>query len=88
VGRNTWSKLLNKNVGNVVVKNGDEISDVLFLQRLLLSYLYPITNLDSDFGPETERAVRAFQQENGLTVDGIVGPKTWNKLFSSKGRSL
>jgi len=51
-----------------------------------LSYLYPISNLDSDFGPETERAVRAFQSENGLSVDGIVGTNTWRALFNSVGR--
>ena len=88
VGRNTWSKLLNKDVGNGVIKRGSKNSDVLFLQKLLLSFLYPITNLDSNFGPETERAVRAFQQENGLVADGIVGAKTWEKLFSTTGREL
>ncbi|MCS1350289.1 peptidoglycan-binding protein [Mechercharimyces sp. CAU 1602] len=31
---------------------------------------------DGDFGPETERAVRAFQKKHGLVVDGLYGPKT------------
>jgi putative chitinase len=31
---------------------------------------------DGDFGPGTERAVKAWQAKNGLTADGIVGPKT------------
>lgn len=86
VGRNTWNKLLNINPSNEVLRRGTKSSAVLFLQRLLLSYLYPITDLDGIFGPETERAVRAFQQENGLTVDGVVGRNTWNSLFSSVGR--
>ena len=59
---------------------------MLFLQKLLLSYLYPITDLDGIFGPETERAVRAFQSENALSVDGIVGPNTWNSLLNSSVR--
>lgn len=86
VGRNTWSKLLNLNPSSEILKRGSESSAVLFLQRLLLSYLYPINLLDGDFGPETERAVRAFQSENNLTVDGIVGRNTWQALFNSQGR--
>src|SRR5690606_7229201 len=32
---------------------------------------------DGVFGKGTEKAVRAFQKKRGLTVDGIVGPRTW-----------
>lgn len=35
---------------------------------------------DNIFGPVTEEAVRAFQKENGLKVDGIVGPATLAKM--------
>lgn len=86
VGRNTWQALLNINPASQVLKRGGKSSSVLFLQRLLLSYLYPISNLDGIFGGETERAVKAFQSENGLVADGIVGANTWRKLFSSTGR--
>ena len=88
VGANTWRALLNLNPSSLVLRRGSENSAVLFLQRLLLSFLYPITNLDSDFGPETERAVRAFQTENNLAVDGVVGTNTWNALLNSRGRPL
>ncbi len=86
VGRNTWQALLNINPASQVLRRGSKSSSVLFLQRLLLSYLYPISNLDGIFGGETERAVKAFQSENGLIADGIVGANTWRKLFSSTGR--
>lgn len=32
---------------------------------------------DGDFGAETEKATKIFQQQHGLEVDGIVGAKTW-----------
>jgi hypothetical protein len=38
--------------------------------------------IDGSFGPNTNDAVRAFQTLLGLTVDGIVGPQTWNHLVN------
>jgi len=35
---------------------------------------------DGDFGKMTEDAVRAWQKKNGLKIDGIVGPKTWDMM--------
>lgn len=42
----------------------------------------PAVTVDSRFGAGLERSVRAFQQEFGLQVDGIVGQNTWNTVFS------
>lgn len=35
---------------------------------------------DGDFGPGTERAVKDFQKDNGLVVDGIAGPDTFTAM--------
>lgn len=40
----------------------------------------PLLAIDGAFGPVTENAVRQFQQQYGLPVDGIVGEDTWNKM--------
>lgn len=36
--------------------------------------------IDGVFGSQTEAAVKAFQAERGITVDGIVGPITWRNI--------
>ncbi len=87
IGANTWTALLNLNPTSQLLSYGSRNSAVLFLQRLLLSYLYPITSLDSIFGSETLAAVKSFQSENGLVVDGVVGANTWNALLNSTGRA-
>lgn len=56
------------------LKLGSRGSEVVTLQHRL--------NLAEDgiFGPITEETVRQFQSDNGLVVDGIVGPKTWEAI--------
>lgn len=54
-----------------------------------LSHLgYPVGLCDSIFGPKTERAVRAFQADEGLGIDGIVGPHTWQALCDMSSRRV
>lgn len=36
---------------------------------------------DGAYGPQSKRVCQAFQKENGLSADGIVGPKTWKLAF-------
>jgi peptidoglycan hydrolase-like protein with peptidoglycan-binding domain len=62
-----------------LVRRGDQIFPVRPLQQLLRARDHPVS-VDGIFGPNTEAAVKAFQQSKGLTSDGIVGPLTWPKL--------
>lgn len=39
--------------------------------------------IDGDYGQLTSAAVRSFQEEQGITVDNIVGPVTWSRLPQS-----
>jgi len=46
------------------------------------SEVYRVLKPDGIFGNNTKNAVINFQQNNGLTADGIVGPLTTNKIKS------
>ena len=81
VGNNTWTYLLNL-PPYPLLREGSRGSYVRLLQNLLQSKFIPTGNIDGIFGSQTLNAVRAFQQENNLTVDGIVGDNTWNALTS------
>jgi N-acetylmuramoyl-L-alanine amidase len=41
---------------------------------------------DAEFDRSVDQAVRAFQQERGVTADGIVGPLTWRLLDDARWR--
>lgn len=61
------------------LRRGAKGESVELLQELLNVKGVQV-KIDSDFGVLTEEAVRQFQRANGLTDDGIVGPKTWAEL--------
>jgi len=53
-----------------------------YLNRIRQNFpLIPlIANPNGFFGPDTEAAVRQFQRTFGITVDGVIGPATWNRI--------
>jgi peptidoglycan hydrolase-like protein with peptidoglycan-binding domain len=63
------------------IRLGDTGDDVKRLQRVFArtKALGP-DSVDGVFGPQTEQAVKDFQQSEGLVADGIVGPTTWAQL--------
>ncbi len=54
--------------------NTAEVNPVVRLQQALH------VQVDGEFGPETEAAVRRLQESKGLNSDGVVGPQTWSAL--------
>ena len=50
------------------------------IQQALKNAGYYTGNLDGKIGAATKDAVKAFQRDNGLRSDGVVGRQTWNKL--------
>ena len=61
---------------------GNEVKLIQYYLNYLSFFNNRLPSIDADgiFGPATENAVKAFQSEYGLTVDGIVGRDTWNRL--------
>ena len=66
------------------LEKGSKGDNVKALQILLIGYGFDCGNYgaDGDFGSATNEAVRKYQKAKGLTVDGIVGEKTWKKILN------
>lgn len=66
------------------LKKGDKGAQVKALQAMLIGFDYDLgrSGADGDFGAKTDEALRKFQSRNGLTVDGVAGPKTWDKMHN------
>jgi len=67
---------------NQILKIGSRGEQVFFLQQLLTKYGYNL-KIDGIFGVRTKEMVCKFQSNNGLKVDGIVGPQSWKCLLSN-----
>jgi len=67
------------------LRNGDSGEAVKKLQNELIRLGYNVGSKGADgkFGSATEEAVKQFQKDNSLTVDGIVGKTTWEALKKS-----
>ncbi len=64
----------------MTMKAGDSGGDVSALQTELKNGGYYNGEIDGDYGPDTEAAVRAYQAAHGLTVDGVAGAETWGNI--------
>ena len=67
---------------------GDDVArvqDVLKFSLITAEYMgfdgYYFGVVDGDFGAKTEAAVKAFQKDRNLVVDGVIGAKTWQALM-------
>lgn len=67
------------------LREGASGADVERLQSLLAARGFDPGGADGDFGPATERALRAFQRSQGLEADGQYGPATRARLTGHGG---
>lgn len=65
-----------------MICKGMDGPDVAALQALLTAHGYTVRTISGVFDEATEVAVKKYQTEHGLDVDGIVGPKTWASLLA------
>jgi hypothetical protein len=63
------------------LKRGDTGKPVEVIQSRLAHLDFKVGNPDGKFGFKTHRAVRNFQRVEGLWQDGVVGRRTWDKLW-------
>lgn len=77
--------LLAGNAEAASYKRGSTGSTVSQIQQKLKNWGYYSGEVDGVFGSRTEAAVRLFQQKNGLSVDGKVGPQTLSALGMPAG---
>ncbi|MBD2043231.1 peptidoglycan-binding domain-containing protein [Microcoleus sp. FACHB-672] len=64
----------------MALKLGDRSSEVEQLKRQLETLGYSIGRINAEFDARTDDIVKAFQEEAGLKIDGIVGPTTSGAL--------
>ena len=86
VGMETYTLLMSDKATKYSVSTGAQGIDVKELQIRLreLGYMKSATGF---FGPETEAAVTKFQERNNLAVDGTVGEKTREMLYSEDAKA-
>jgi hypothetical protein len=70
------------------LRRGNKGPYVKEAQELLLKLGYPLPRYgaDGDFGAETENAVKTFQKEHALSIDGVIGKRTWEALLDGSPR--
>jgi peptidoglycan hydrolase-like protein with peptidoglycan-binding domain len=85
LGPQTIELLMSSEAQANALMMGMKGSDVQNVQQRLKELNY-LKTVDGYFGSGTENAVRAFQDRNGLSVDGKVGKNTMSVLMSSKAK--
>jgi len=85
IGPATKKALMSNDAQGNALTIGSEGSDVEKIQQMLkkLGYISKVTGY---FGSTTDSAVRSFQHNNGLSVDGKVGARTLKVLTSGKAK--
>ena len=71
---------------DTTLREGSKGTEVKKLQTRLKELGYYTGSIDGVYGSGTIKAIRAFQERNKLTVDGVAGPSTQKVLYSSSAK--
>src|SRR5665647_1522975 len=74
-------------LGDRLLGRGSKGSEVIELQKKLAQLGYGVGTADGKFGSKTEAAIRSFQKDHGLRVDGLAGTQTIKELKRLTGQS-
>jgi N-acetylmuramoyl-L-alanine amidase len=74
-------------LGDRLLSRGSRGPEVQELQSKLSQLGYSVGTADGKFGPKTEAAIRSFQKDHGLKVDGLAGTQTIKELKRLTGQS-
>jgi len=74
--------------GRILKIGVDPGEDIAEVQRTLQILGYYRGDIDGVYGPLTEEAVKAFQADNGLVADGVVGANTYEALQKQRDITL
>src|SRR6516164_10510890 len=71
-------EVMNSGPTLAIGSTGPDVRRVQILFVMMKELLF--SDIDGNFGPKTQDAVKSFQEGNNLTPDGVVGPLTWQAL--------
>lgn len=70
-----YSRMIQLQIGSV----GNAVQEAQYV--LTRFHILNMRHIDAVYGPVTEQGVRTFQNEWGITADGVIGPQTWRTLL-------
>jgi peptidoglycan hydrolase-like protein with peptidoglycan-binding domain len=80
VGEITWLNIDEADASNPTLRRGSTGNPVRRAQKRLTLGGFDTGGVDGIFGAATEAAVKRFQSNFGLDPDGVVGPRTWERI--------
>jgi peptidoglycan hydrolase-like protein with peptidoglycan-binding domain len=80
VGKVTWINIDEADQSEPVLKTGSTGLPVRRAQKRMSLVGFDVGGVDGRYGAKTEAAVKKLQQQSGIAVDGVVGPKTWSVI--------